>query len=302
MKLLSVIVLSYNNSETLYETIDSILIQDYSSIEIIVADDCSNSFNCQQVNNYIFSKKKSNIVSCIVYQNDSNIGTVKSLNTAIKKSSGDYIKIIAGDDAFSSENVFSTQVSCLDEKLDSYFVVSDIVQCDKSLKPIESLGFYNHKININSLFVTNRDKKAILRFYPYLLSTQAICFKRVFFYRYCLFDERYRLIEDLPFLVKVLDNRIPFSYVKLDSVMHRCDVGISSKKTGFFDLKKIDYYKDLYNYFCFDLSKYKKIVGKFNFCVRKNIALFKLQYTLSRSKLLFIKFFPVLIAYLFVRK
>ena len=43
--LFTVVVLSYNNSKYLEECLDSILMQSYPEIEIIIADDCSKEFD-----------------------------------------------------------------------------------------------------------------------------------------------------------------------------------------------------------------------------------------------------------------
>ena len=95
----SVILLLYNNSEFLEECLDSVLAQDYPAVEIIVVDDGSKSFDQSGIETYIREHKKDNIRNFIVYQNECNFGTVRSANGAIRKASGRYIKLLAGDDA-----------------------------------------------------------------------------------------------------------------------------------------------------------------------------------------------------------
>ena len=74
----SVIVLLYNNSEYLRDCLDSILMQDYPRIEVIVVDDCSNSFNKDAVVSYLEDHKRANLVNYIVYKSQSNTNIDKS--------------------------------------------------------------------------------------------------------------------------------------------------------------------------------------------------------------------------------
>ena len=53
----SCILLSYNTGEMLYDAIDSILMQDYPFIELIVADDGSENFLSREYRK-IYSRKK----------------------------------------------------------------------------------------------------------------------------------------------------------------------------------------------------------------------------------------------------
>ena len=85
---ISVIILSYKNFDYIYEAIDSVFEQSYPSIELIIADDCSENYPGELLQKYIQENKRKNILSCCVYSNSTNYGTVKNLNTAIKISLG----------------------------------------------------------------------------------------------------------------------------------------------------------------------------------------------------------------------
>lgn len=56
--LLTCIVLTYRNGEFLFETIDSILMQDYPHIELIVAEDGASDFNAETIKNILRRIKK----------------------------------------------------------------------------------------------------------------------------------------------------------------------------------------------------------------------------------------------------
>lgn len=108
-ELVTVITLAYH-SEYLQETIDSVLNQNYARIQYIVADDGSAEFAAEDVCAYIESKRRNNIEEYIVYQNESNLGTVKSYNRALDQAKGEYIFNLAADDVFYDERVLEEWV------------------------------------------------------------------------------------------------------------------------------------------------------------------------------------------------
>lgn len=56
--LVSVVTLTYKNFDYIYKTIDSVISQNYNNIEYIIADDGSENFPYEDINNYINNKKK----------------------------------------------------------------------------------------------------------------------------------------------------------------------------------------------------------------------------------------------------
>ena len=52
-QLVSVVVITYNSSQTVVETLDSIKTQTYQNIELIVSDDCSSDNTVEVVQNGI---------------------------------------------------------------------------------------------------------------------------------------------------------------------------------------------------------------------------------------------------------
>lgn len=134
-KLFTVIVLLYNNVQYIKECLDSILIQKYPNIEIVVVDDGSKCFDQESIQKYIEEHKKSNVSRILVYQNDYNFGTVKSANGAIRKSTGQYIKLIAADDALYDRNSLTIAAKALDDS-PCGIVTGDVMNCDNDLHPM----------------------------------------------------------------------------------------------------------------------------------------------------------------------
>ena len=71
--LISIIVLSYNNSTYIFESINSILQQNYKNIELIITDDGTQDFNKQTYVDYILKNRKETITNLIVHKNEVNL-------------------------------------------------------------------------------------------------------------------------------------------------------------------------------------------------------------------------------------
>ena len=90
---ISVIIPNYNNEKTLPMTINSVLNNNYSDIEIIVVDDCSTDHSVEVVRKNFGDNPKVNLII-----NSENRGTYYCRNMGILNSSGYYITIVDGDD------------------------------------------------------------------------------------------------------------------------------------------------------------------------------------------------------------
>jgi len=98
--LVSIGVLSYNNSNYILDTLESLDKQTYDNIEIIIHDDASTDNSREIINEW--SKNKKNVILLFA---DKNVGVCKSLNKLVKEAKGDYISNIASDDYYEPEFV-----------------------------------------------------------------------------------------------------------------------------------------------------------------------------------------------------
>ena len=87
----SIVVPCYNVQDTLKETIESILKQDFNNYEIVAVDDGSFDKTSQILNKY---KLKNNIK--VIRQSNKGLGAAR--NTGIKASDGIYICLLDADD------------------------------------------------------------------------------------------------------------------------------------------------------------------------------------------------------------
>lgn len=222
-ELFSVIVLVYNNSKYLNECLDSVFKQKYPSIELIVVDDFSDEYDQIGVERYIELNKKGNIEDYLVYQNESNFGTVKSINCALKKAKGKYIKLLAGDDALYDENSLLSAAVAL-KACPCGMITSDVMRCDSTLVPI-SICRNGFEKKLNEL--APHEAFRSLCIYNNIIAP-GVFFRKDFFDVYGLFDESYRLIEDWPKWLSATQNGCQITYSPFIATKYRSNVGIGT--------------------------------------------------------------------------
>lgn len=117
MKRISVIVPVYNAEKWLSETLDSLVGQTYSNIEIICVDDGSKDNSCSVIKTY--QAKHPNIV--LIQQENS--GVCAARNRGIDAASGDYIAFVDADDYVVSD-IYEKLIGLMEAEK------SDIVFCE----------------------------------------------------------------------------------------------------------------------------------------------------------------------------
>ena len=233
---ISIITLTYNNTEYLEETIKSVFSQEIDKeyyIEYLIVDDCSLLFPEKRIKNYI-NKYSSNNIQARIIRNDINVGTVRSFNKAIKESIGDIIVPLSADDIFYD---------------------------NMSLKKIIEV-FANTTVNIAtgcSIIVTQEEGKKIGELPPR---------NKHFLFN---FDENYALLEDYPFYIKVLGDGEHIQLIEEYLVKYR-QGGVSTDKkklnikleNDFNKLTKELLTKEYLTEFQKKLIYYKRFVNKKN--------------------------------------
>lgn len=95
--LVSVVVVAYNSSETITETLESIKNQTYKNIELIITDDASSDDTVEICNNWL-RKNGNRFIDAQIVSVEENTGVSGNINRGVTKSKGKWIKSIAGDD------------------------------------------------------------------------------------------------------------------------------------------------------------------------------------------------------------
>lgn len=234
-KLISVIMPIYNSEEKLERCIDSVAMQSYKNLEIILIDDGSTD------NSSKICKKWENKDDRIKYYYINNSGVSVARNTGLKKAKGEYIYFIDSDD---------------------YLDLNVIKNLYNNLKNETLVGVNHYKIlplekkilPLNSLYKSNEVVKGILE---NKIKGVVWCFlfsKEIIIRNNLLFDEKAKFMEDTIFLIRYLKyvNYVEFisgSYYYYDMT------GVSITRTN----NKIK--EDIIN-FNYALDEIEKIIDK----------------------------------------
>lgn len=103
MELISIIMPAYNAEKYIAESIESVLSQSYSNIELVIVNDGSNDNTCAVIDEY--ASKHTDKIRFI--NKEKNEGTALTLNRAILESKGSYICWLSADDLFVKDTVES---------------------------------------------------------------------------------------------------------------------------------------------------------------------------------------------------
>lgn len=97
LPLVSVAIVTYNSSEFIIETLDSVKNQHYQNIELIISDDCSSDNTVVLCSDWI-KDNSTRFVNCKLITSTRNTGVAANCNRALDAVSGEWYKMLDGDD------------------------------------------------------------------------------------------------------------------------------------------------------------------------------------------------------------
>lgn len=225
-KLVSVIILSYRNIKGIFDSLDSILMQTYPEIEIIISDDGTPDFEKSEegILSYINKKESSNIKNIVINAIKINGGTVKNINSAIKKASGEYIKVLASEDCLACADALEQYVAFMEKE--------DMLIAFAKMRGITLSGEYRDELlacesNYGLLKKYTIEETKNRLFKRNFLPAPAWIANRRLFEKYGLFSEDTRLIEDYPYWIYLAMHDVQFGYIDRVLVHYRLS-GVSS--------------------------------------------------------------------------
>jgi glycosyltransferase involved in cell wall biosynthesis len=113
-RLVSVVIPTYNQVDFVRETIDSVLMQDYPHLQIIVTDDGSTDGTAQIIQNYA-NQHPDKVIAVL---SEKNTGIPANLNRGLRKASGEYVAWLGGDDLMLPGKI-SKQVALMEMRPDA---------------------------------------------------------------------------------------------------------------------------------------------------------------------------------------
>ncbi|KAA6340147.1 putative glycosyltransferase EpsE [termite gut metagenome] len=219
--LVSIVVITYNSSKYVLETLESAKVQTYQNIELIVSDDCSTDDTVDVCQNWL-DENKERFVRTELLTVLKNTGVSANCNRGYKVAKGEWIKGVAGDDMLFPHSI-SDYLS---------FVIK--TQCDICFGKLMFFGDNEELVEKSQVFYEKN-------YYPYLKMDQKSqlneILKRLFvpgpglFYSKVLwdevggFDEKYPFCEEYPFTYKILNMGKQIYFIDTPLLLYRIREG-----------------------------------------------------------------------------
>ncbi len=139
--LVSMIVVCYNQSRFVVETLESVKAQTYKYTQLIIVDDCSSDDSVAVIENWV----RKNGIDCTFIRHQKNQGICKSLNDVLAVVTGKYISMVASDDVWLPDKI-ARQVEIMESQPDHVGVLySDAFQMDEQGRDLPEMFIAAHR-------------------------------------------------------------------------------------------------------------------------------------------------------------
>lgn len=215
--LVSVAVITYNSSNTILETLNSIKSQTYNNIELIISDDGSTDNTIKICKEWVECNKE-RFKRFIIKESTNNRGVSYNVNQAYSECNGEWIKIIAGDDIL-RENCIELYIDYLKFNHDAKVIFA------KALRFEEIDGEKRYDITLpNESLTYIYDLSAEEQLKKYMSHTFMIS-PTLFINRLVAQTNKlnniYVYLDDLPYYITLLNKGFKFYFLNEITVYYR---------------------------------------------------------------------------------
>lgn len=123
--LVSVCIITYNSSNFILDTLESVKVQTYKDIELIISDDGSKDNTVEVCRKWLMLNKK-RFVNIVLLVSEQNLGISANYNRAINTAKGEWVKSLAGDDILLPDCI-KENINFVTTHLDVDFVFSKMI-------------------------------------------------------------------------------------------------------------------------------------------------------------------------------
>jgi glycosyltransferase involved in cell wall biosynthesis len=236
--IVTIIVITYNSSKYILETLESSKNQSYKNIELIISDDGSTDDTVELCEEWV-SKNRFKFVNVAIIRAIKNSGIPGNCNRGVKASKGEWIKLIAGDDILCPSCIEEYVKFSSNSKESFYFsrflLINELgnVIDDTSKSYVLNLDF----------FTKDPAKQYVdLIFERYLVPTPTSFVRKKTLLDLGAFDEEIPLCEDYPLWLRATKSGSKLVFLDRELVQYRIYPESVSKMPGVLykeSLKKI---------------------------------------------------------------
>lgn len=211
--LVSSIVITYNSSAYIVETLESIKSQTYTNIELIISDDCSSDKTVDICKNWL-EENNTFFVNSKIIESPVNTGISANCNRGLQGVNGDWVKFIAGDDAL-MDFCISDYIDIIRKNNDIWVLHADVYRYkdffapENKIEPKSTTARRDLKFNENNI-TAKEQFEILLRSCPVYAATTFI--KKEVFDLVGGFNENFRNWEDRPLWLKITESGLKFHF------------------------------------------------------------------------------------------
>ncbi len=180
---ISIITVTLNSDQTIRDTLNSVFSQTYKNIEHIIVDGGSNDQTCSILKNYTNKKKK------IFFKK--NFGIYKSINYAIKQTTGEYLCILNSDDIFQSNDTIKNIVKIISKNKKAKIFLGNVAYFDNS-------DYYK----ITRFYSSDGFKKWKMKF-GLMPPHPASIIKKEIYSKFGLYNDTFKIAADFEFFLRL---------------------------------------------------------------------------------------------------
>lgn len=211
---ITVVTVCYQAENTIEETIQSVLAQEYQDMEYLIIDGKSTDRTMDIVRQYA-DDARMRVIS------EKDTGLYNAMNKGSREAQGDYIIFLNSGDIFADRNVLADMAPHLIKDI----VFGNVVRRFKNREVLEK---YPGKQVVLWLLLQGK-----------MMSHQVIFTKTTVMRRYG-FDETYKITADYDFLVRARRDKCSMQYIdRTVSIVENCE-GISSVPANLEQMRKED--------------------------------------------------------------
>lgn len=215
LPLVSVVVITYNSSKYVLETLESIKNQTYKNIELVISDDCSTDETVKICREWV-ERNKNSFSNAVVITAKVNGGIPANCNQGLKNSHGKWIKLIAGDDLLLPTCIESFYEASLKNPEASCFV--------SGMYALRN-GLIDQCYNILAKRFPQDASRQLDNFLRYSsIPSPAVFIEKQALVHVGGFDERYPGVEDYPLYLRLASSGYYFVPVSMPTVIYRIHV------------------------------------------------------------------------------
>lgn len=214
LPLVSIIVITYNSSNYVCDTLNSVIAQTYKNIELIISDDYSSDNTVEVCKRWLKDHKHTNVLVKLLTTHK-NTGTSGNCNRGLGVAKGEWIKVIAGDDIL-VPTAIEDYVNFINLYPNTKHVVANYSCFNDAIKLMPNrTSRYLFRNEVTAEWQYAVIQKMFFGSGPtYFIHTNIL--RQIGGY-----DERFPLQEDYPLFIKMIKNGYKLEYLDKVTVYYR---------------------------------------------------------------------------------